>query len=274
MIEEDRLEEAATPAVEEVETEETEQVETAETEETTEETEESGNSEDGEDAPAKPKKRKSAQERIAELTGNWRQTERERDYWREIAQKAHESTTVEPDVGPKPKMADFDYDETRYEKAVDEWHAKRFKAQQDSVHKRQQEFEQVTTQAQKAAETAAFMERASEQYEDFAQVVSPHVPISDAAADVILTSKNGAAVAYYLGKNIDEARRIHGLPAHLQAYEIAQIERRISPPPKPQQTTGAPPPPKKVKPSGGVQKHPDEMTTKEWLEWRNKQLSK
>lgn len=275
MSEEVRLEETAASEVETEELETSQETEEVESEaEETEENEESGTSEDGEeDATAKPKKR-GVHKRIAELTAARRQAEREAEYWKQYAEQFQQTVPpTTPDVGAKPKLADFDYDEAKYEAAVDEWHQKRFQAQQEYVQKRQQEFQQVSTQAQKAAQRAAFVAQAAEQYEDFAQVVNPNVPISDVAADVILESDHGAAVAYFLGKNPEEAYRIYQLPEHKQAYEIAKIEARISAPPKPKQTTGAPPPPKKVKPSGSVQKNPDDMSVSEWLEWRNKQLS-
>jgi len=84
---------------------------------------------------------------------------------------------------------------------------------------------------------------------DYDQVVgNPNLSISPVMADAIKESDNGAAVAYFLGKNPTEAARIASLSLVAQAREIGRLEAKVTVPTP--RTTQAPPPVKTA--SGGT----------------------
>lgn len=86
-------------------------------------------------------------------------------------------------------------------------------------------------------------ERARDKYDDFEQVAyNPKVPITDAMAATIKAADNGHDVAYFLGQNLEEAKRISKLPVHLQPYEIGKIEAKLAAAPPVKKTTSAPAP--------------------------------
>lgn len=95
------------------------------------------------------------------------------------------------------------------------------------------------------------------------------IPLTDHSADIVARSERGPEVAYYLASNPGEARRIAGLPANHQGYEIARIEARISPAAQVRRVSQAPAPVPTL--SGGTSpatKSPDAMTFREYEAWR------
>lgn len=232
----------------------------------------------GEDSAA-PARKRGAAKRIDELTANWRNTERDRDYWRELAmqhlkpgEKAPEVQQPQPE--PPPKEDDFaTYDE--FLRATARWEVKqelaqeRQRQQEEAKRTRQQETHQQRVQSfqQRAAEFAA-------EHPDFQAVITnPSLPVTEAMNEAILDSDMGPQVAYHLGQHPDEAARIAQLSPYAAAREIGKLEHRLSMPPKP--TVSQAPDP--LKPVGGSgesrQKSSDDMSTAEWMAWRNKQLS-
>lgn len=101
---------------------------------------------------------------------------------------------------------------------------------------------------------------------DFDQVAYS-APISEATALLIAEMDEGPEVAYQLGKNHAEARRIDSLPERARAIELGKIAARLSTP-APVKTTKAPEP---IDPVGGrgapKAKNPDDMTIEEWMKW-------
>lgn len=56
---------------------------------------------------------------------------------------------------------------------------------------------------------------------------NPNLPVTPVMADAIRESGRGAEIAYYLGKNPEEAAKIAALPPVSQATAIARLESRI-----------------------------------------------
>jgi len=87
-------------------------------------------------------------------------------------------------------------------------------------------------------------ERRSKALEDMPDYVSvaenPEITISAAMTHAILDLDNGPAVAYHLGKNPDEAKRIAGLSPERQFMEIAGIATRLERRPAARAATPAP----------------------------------
>lgn len=90
-------------------------------------------------------------------------------------------------------------------------------------------------------------EMGSEKYEDFEEVVTGDTTITEVMRDAIFEAENQADVAYFLGKNPKEARRIAKLPPIRQAVEIGKLDGKDWSPSKPK-TSKAPAP---IDPVGG-----------------------
>jgi hypothetical protein len=105
------------------------------------------------------------------------------------------------------------------------------------------------------------------------------VPVTAAMAEMIAESDEGPALAYYLGKNRDEAARIAALGDRAAAREIGRIEARLSVKPVPA-VSKAPPPPPKIEASDATvsvrvdRAESDTLSDREWIQRRNKQLAR
>lgn len=75
-------------------------------------------------------------------------------------------------------------------------------------------------------------------------------------------------VLHALGSDLDQAAHIMSLPPIPQAVALAKLSATA---PKP--VSSAPPPIKPIDGSPRGEKNPDDMTTAEWMEWREKQVS-
>lgn len=123
--------------------------------------------------------------------------------------------------------------------------------------------------------TEMLMETGAEKYEDFEAVVTGDVDITPVMRDTLFLMDNAADVAYYLGKNPSEARKIATLPPIRQAAEVGKIEAKLSQPKKVAKKPTAPDP---VSPVGGSSTPSDEIQPVEdfgsFLKKRNKQLGR
>jgi hypothetical protein len=126
------------------------------------------------------------------------------------------------------------------------------KAQQIIQDERRKEAE-AKKRAEQQKVIESYQERVAktaEKYEDYEDVAfNPELTITDAMAQVIQLSDDGPEIAYFLGKNPDEAKRIAALPAYLAAKELGKLEAKLSAAPAPtKQASKAPEP---IKPVGG-----------------------
>jgi hypothetical protein len=235
---------------------------------------------DGDDTAAQQpqRKKRTARDRIDELTANWRNTERDRDEWRRLAQQVMEDKgkieTPKPSETPKPAEDQFS-DYSAYVEALADWKAdQKIQTHLSEVETRRQVEAQQRTQDEAVR---GFRQRAAEfakEHPDYHAVAeSPNVPINQAMFDAILESDRGPQIAYHLGQHPEEAARISSLSAPGAARELGKLEAQLSIPSKPK-TSQAPDP---VVPVGGGSerntKDPDKMTTAEWMAWRNQQVS-
>lgn len=112
-------------------------------------------------------------------------------------------------------------------------------------------------------------------YDDFQEVaMNIAVPITAIMADILTTTENPADIAYYLGKNINEAVAISHMIPTQAAKEIGKLETKLAaefkdkPPKATKRVTNAP---KVVKPStvsGVITKDPDKMSFEEYRKFR------
>lgn len=228
------------------------------------------------DADDKPK---GVGKRIDELTRNWREAERREAQLLELLKQRDQPRQEAPKhVDEKPKtLADFEYDEGKFQSYIFEQAEKR--SVEAAKRELQQAQERETAERRKSSFTARQSEFAKT-VEDYDEVVrNPRLPITQAMADVIQESDDGPALAYHLGKNPDIAEKIAMLPPIAAARELGKIEARLAyererAKEKPVVSKAPPPPPKVDASQPAIEKDPDEMSTDEWLKWRQKQLRK
>lgn len=130
-------------------------------------------------------------------------------------------------------------------------------------------------------------EEAMVKYSDYRSVV--HLDpkdggpaISTHMAEVIKGSEIGPEIAYHLSKNRNESIRIYDLPPLQQAREIGKIEAKLIANPTPVKKVSSAPAP--IKPlesnsssasySTSDPRSTKSLSTSEWIEQRNKELSK
>lgn len=138
---------------------------------------------------------------------------------------------------------------------------------QQGEAQRQQQYQREQAQfVQKRLSTAA------SKYEDFNEVaLSEDVPISQAMAAYISESDAGGDVAYFLGKNLDEAERIHNLSPTRQVIALDKLAEKLNGSPS---NTRVPAP---IVPNAGkavVSKNTFELPWKDFVAQRRKETSR
>lgn len=229
-----------------------------------------------EGSPAQAQKNKGVGKRIDELTKNWRDTERERDHWREMAMRAQQQAPQQPaqrqepasQESRKPTLEDFGWDVEKYNEAFFDWR----KGEERRESERAKEAEAKTARLQKFQESASAF---AVETPDFHQVVTnPSLAMTEQMVEVITEADNPAAVAYWIGQNPHEAVKIAGMSPAAMGRAIAKIEAQISAPPQVERqptqktVTQAPPPPTVLSGSKVPVKNLGEMSMEEYAAHR------
>jgi len=197
-----------------------------------------------------------------------------------------QATEDKPPVKPtRPKETDFDdwgkfrAAEVKYlddfEKYLEDKDA--YRDRQREVARKQQ-FERETiasTWAERVAE-------AKKEIPDFEEYAFSDAPMTQAMQQAIIDSELGAQVAYYLGKNPEEAERISKLSPVAAIREIGKLESRIAgkksaaddEKDEPAASTRAPKPPTPVRQTRTTNptELSDDLPYKEWKRRREAQL--
>ena len=170
----------------------------------------------------------------------------------------------------EPKLENFS-DIEEFRKAV-------AKHSSDQAVKEYTAKQQTETQKQAQARLASEWEEkaAKSKYEDFDEVVGEITPTTPWAT-ALMHAENGDEIAYHLGKNIKDARRIAALPPVLQILEIGKLWATLAATPQTPKTPSRAPAP--ITPLSGTgsantsePSEADDMKT--WLAKRNKQLGR
>lgn len=179
-----------------------------------------------------PKKRGGFQRRIDKLNQQKALAQQEAEYWKQQALKNAGAPKTEPlkaepaktaagDGKPKPDAFDT---HAEYVEALTDWKTdQKFKERDQKAEKTRLETEQtrqVTTYQQKAK---AFLEKNP----DFDEVVAD-LTVSPVVVGIIQSSDIGPEIAYELGKNPEEAKRIAMLSPLQAALELGAIKSRIA----------------------------------------------
>lgn len=134
------------------------------------------------------------------------------------------------EVGPKPKLADFDYDEDQFESAVEQWHER----------KRQVEQQQAAKQAEEEKAKQAWQQKV-QSYEERRQTVAAKVrdfeEVEEAAKDkltatqqgiLIHAAENPELILYHLGKNPKKAQELSEITDPIQfAFAAAKLDSQM-----------------------------------------------
>ena len=233
-----------------------------------------------ETAEDQPRKSKGVQKRIDELTSNWRNTERDRDYWRELALKAHQAGEQPKPVpqaapvavadDPRPTLDSVDYDQEAFTEKLAEWKYRQLRREETAAEARNREAEarssKVKTFADKVAEYDAANPGA------MAAIHDPSLPLPQHVAEFAVESPVGVKIAHHLATNRDLAASIASMPIARAMAELGKLEARFeSAPAAPvRQATKAPAPPPTLGGASPVSKDPNEMSVKDYIAWRAK----
>jgi hypothetical protein len=217
----------------------------------------------------------SVKDRIAELTGKWRESERAfAAMEQENAELRKQVQASDVPKEPLKTLADFDYNEGEYQAYQNAEITKRAaEAAKSAVEEQQREAEQARRSAEFQDSEKEFAKKVKD-YFDVAHDRS--VPINNETAQYIRAQK-APELSYYLGKNPDVARRIAALPPVFAGAELAKISSKLAAEKakaKAPAVTKAPPPVPKIK-SGdeGLGKNPSQMSDAEFRKWREKQIA-
>ncbi|MFA7063389.1 MAG: hypothetical protein WC132_04560 [Methanomethylophilus sp.] len=224
----------------------------------TEEVVEGATAEEAEEEKKPEPRRKTAQERIDELTRKRREAEREAAYWKAQAEQSKLS-------GP-PVQENFETFDEFVTAAID------YRDRQKAIEARK-----ADEDLRLKASVQVFNENAAElkaQNPDFDEVVERPV-FTDTMRRMLLGMDNGPKVAYHIGKNATIAGKFANLSPEAQIYEIVKLEQSLTLAEKTKKTTSAPPPIDPVGTPSATEKDPSSMSIAEWMEWdRQRHLAK
>lgn len=229
-----------------------------------------------EPAESSTEKPKGVQKRIDELTRIRRETERDRDYWRELALQNKPEPAQEPKPEPvqRKTLEEFDYDQDAYLAYQEE------RILQEAENRARKASQAAQAEATRNQRLMTFLDREQEfssTVDDYMSLTrSPAFPFTGQFADVVMESEVAPELTYYLAKNTALAQKLATMPPTSMAREIGRIEAKVlADRQKPAPVTKAPPPPPKIDAvSDVVDKDPEKMSTDEWLAYRRKQLAK
>lgn len=171
------------------------------------------------------------QRRIDKLTSKLRLTEQERDELRE-AQKQKAAETQPQPKSDKPLRENF-VTEDEWIDAYADWRDAKKEVESRQAEEKER-FKTVLTNFNKQ------LDAEREAHDDFDEVVGSPVEIPKSVELAIPHLKNGAAVAYHLGKNPDLAAQLMDMDPLQAVAEVGAISRELL-----AKSTGAPAPDKK-----------------------------
>lgn len=240
--------------------------------------------ETGDDTAPEPEAKKPhwSQKRIDELTRNWREEQRRSEALLQMVQQRTEPPKAQEPV-KVPTLAEFEYDEAKYQSAFIEYASKQAEA---VVERRLTEVEQQRKEQTRVESFVTRQKEFAKATPDFEDKVlrDPSLPITSAMRDVIIDSPSGPELAYYLASNREAAESIASLPPHLAALEMGRIEGRLSALKEVKTrpvASKAPPPPPRVDDVGSIPsvKASDPASDKiysddEWMRQRTKEVKR
>lgn len=134
------------------------------------------------------------------------------------------------EVGPKPRLADFDYDEDDFESAVEQWHERKRQVEQQQAAKQAED-----EKAKQAWQTK--MQSYEERRQNVASKVRDFEEVEEAAKDkltatqqgiLIHAAENPELILYHLGKNPKKAQELSEITDPIQfAFAAAKLDSQM-----------------------------------------------
>lgn len=134
------------------------------------------------------------------------------------------------EVGSKPKLSDFDYDEDQFESAVEQWHERKRQVEQQQAAKQAEE-----EKAKQAWQTK--MQSYEERRQNVASKVRDFEEVEEAAKDkltatqqgiLIHAAENPELILYHLGKNPKKAQELSEITDPIQfAFAAAKLDSQM-----------------------------------------------
>jgi hypothetical protein len=169
----------------------------------------------------------------------------------------------------KPNLAQFDYDIEKFTEAKAAWEVERILKSRDEATQKQ------AAQSQQQEILQAYQERLeafADDHPDFQEVVgSIQYPLADELQAAIMAHEKGAAIAYHLGLNDDDAFQLASVQPHLAAAAVDRLAKRlaapapVAAPAATRPVTKAPAPPPSLTGKSPVSVPPEKLTDEEWL---------
>lgn len=202
-----------------------------------------------------------------------RDAERERDYWRELANK---SQPKEPEVTTQPTPEQYGFDDAKYQAALTEYNKGVARSEAIAVIQAERAREQHQQRVQSFRQREADFMAKNPDYRDVVYGEAfMSVPLTTETVELIAESPDGPAIALHLAKNLELASQLASLSPVQAAKEIGRIEARLAKEAeKPKPLTNAPPPPPSIEAvEPAVEKDPAKMTDAEFAKWRKRQIA-
>lgn len=208
--------------------------------------------------------------RISRLHREAAEARAERDFLKRQMEESRAKEAADPAA---PKLESF--------KDIEEYATAKAKYEAEKTLKQHQATQRAEAARREQAKLVETWEtravRGSEKYDDFDEVVGEIKPTTPWAL-AIMEAENGDEIAYHLGKNLGEARRIASLPPTAQIREIGKLEYRLAAEPqKPKTPSKAPAPITPVSGAAPVEAksvYDKDITYDQFVKLRNKQLGR
>lgn len=223
-----------------------------------------------------PKEETIPKGRFDEVYGKWRSTERDLEYWRELAVRNNKPEPVETKAPELPTPEQHGFDDAKYQAALTDYNRQVARSEAIAAIRAEREQERQQARVQTFKQREAEFQAKTPDYRD---KVYGNIPISQAMAEIIAESPDGPAVAYELANNIELASQIYELSPVQAAREIGRIEARLAQAkvapvaPKPVLTNAPPPPPTIEAVEPAVEKNWEDMSDTEFKKVRKRQIA-
>ena len=232
---------------------------------------------DGEDTTeGKEVKRSSAQKRIKQLVSQRNEMTEKLQAQERMLEQFNQKNQDEQALS-RPNLEQFDYDEQRFNAAVDEYNQK---STQRTIHQALTEQQRYQTEAVRQESNRLAVEQFSEKSNEFAiehtdyfdKVQAPKFVEAFKSAPVLqkaaLQTDNAPAVLYHLAQNPDLAQELSMADEFTSAMQIGRISEKLGSPGVAKTTSNAPSPIKPVGNTASVNKDPSDMSPDEYARYR------
>lgn len=227
-----------------------------------------------EDKKEEPEQKEEDQPKKTHDQRRWERLLKERAEYKakvELYEQMQLQQQHKPVNSGRPSRDKFDSDED-YVSALTSWTV------EQKLGNVKQELAQHQVQNQTQAEWASKINQARADYADYDSVMedAQDIPIAPVVAEAIQSSDLGGDIAYYLGKNPDEALRLNSMSPVAASREIGRIEsyleyEKSQAKAKKVPVSKAPNPIKPVKSSAGSgAKSLEDMSPSEYMAYMNK----